>query len=158
MRKKELLEFGQAWVALIALAGVTLTVAIAATYGLNLLGVGGDTQTSQAYTSTLYGLSVAILGLMLWTYPKPKGWAGAYMRAFAALTLAWVALTAVRLLLDNAFGYEDGWHQGVATAVWLVICCVWLYAVYRVINTLHQHLIRFTASARPQKSHRAQNF
>ncbi len=39
MRKKELLEFGQAWVALIALAVVTLTVAIAATYGLNLLGV-----------------------------------------------------------------------------------------------------------------------
>lgn len=150
---RELLETFAGFLALIA---ITLFVSLVATKSLELLGIapvipvdpwiGNDGEevtlpyTSPGYSAILFALSIAIFCLMLWNEPKPKGWIFASSIAGGALVIAWIGLAVVGLLLDTTFGFEDGIHQGIATAVWLVICCLWGYAVYRVLEKLHLFL------------------
>jgi hypothetical protein len=99
-----------------------------------------STFTGPGYSAILFGLSIAAFFAIVWTFPKPKGRFFAYLQSLEGLTLCWVALALSGAFIDYVFGYKGGFHQGVASSIWVFVCLGWLVAVNQVLNRLHRFL------------------
>lgn len=148
--KRDVREIFEAFAALLAFSAVTIFVAFAAMKVLDALSITTQIQvvpyidnhgdrvtsalTAPGYSALLFGVSVGVFCILAWFSPKPKGILYRYVITMGSLLFSWVALASAGLLIDFAFGYEDGMHQSIATIIWLALCAAWALVVFIVIE------------------------
>lgn len=155
MKKNEHIEFLKGAVVFIAFVAIAIAVGLVANRVLEAVGITtyisvepyinneGDEVSSSitgpGSSSIALGMATALYLAAVWLTPKFKGWLIAACCSVQILLLAWGILVAANYLLDYAFGYEDGWHQGIARILWIVLNITWSVGIYLAIKSVHSY-------------------
>ena len=168
MKKNEHIEFLKGAVVFIAFGAIAIAVGLVANRVLEAVGITtyisvepyinnkndvvDSSLTGPGWSALIFGFAIAWYFGTLWLMSKFKRWLVAAFCSVLTIIFAWVLLASALYLLDFVFGYEDGWHQGLANVIFIILNAAWLFISFITIKWIHQFFKFSDSEAKSEKS------